>query len=106
MTRLAADDERLGGAHLVGGWWPRSNDPEVDLVGVAPAAGPQRVTFVGSVTWREASPFDRADLAALGVARQHVPGAGDAPLVAVSRVPADVPGVACYSPPDLLRAWG
>src|SRR5512135_1456001 len=30
LTRLAASDPALGGAEVVGGWWPRGNDPEVD----------------------------------------------------------------------------
>jgi len=47
LLRRAADDPRLHGASVVGGWWPRSNNPEVDLVG-ADARPARRIAFVGS----------------------------------------------------------
>jgi len=105
LTRLAADDARLRGAELVGGWWPRSNDPEVDLVGVTPSQTPSQVSFVGSVTWRENAPFDDADLRRLALYRAHVPGAEASPLVAVSRSGATARPDALYGPTDLVAAW-
>jgi AAA+ ATPase superfamily predicted ATPase len=105
LIRLAADDAVLGGAEAVGGWWPRSNNPEVDLVGVAPADTPTSVPFIGSIKWRETTPFDARDLAALASQRQHVPGADHAALVAVARTACTARPDAFYSAADLLRAW-
>ena len=105
LTRLAADDPALGGAEAVGGWWPRNNIPEVDLVGVAPAQRPARVPFIGSIKWRETAPFDARDLASLAAERSQVPGAGEAKLVAVARTSCEAQPDAFYSASDLLRAW-
>jgi hypothetical protein len=105
LTRLAADDPGLGGAETVGGWWPRANNPEVDLVGVTPAQNPKRVSFIGSIKWREVAPFDARDLAALASQRPAVPGADQAPLVAVARTSCTARPDAFYSPADLLKAW-
>jgi AAA+ ATPase superfamily predicted ATPase len=105
LIRIAADDPALGGAQAVGGWWPRSNNPEVDLVGVKPARNPAEVTFVGSIKWRQAAPFDGRDLAALASDRRHVPGADSASLVAVGRTACTSEPDAFYSAADLLRAW-
>jgi AAA+ ATPase superfamily predicted ATPase len=106
LTRLAADHPALGGAEAVGGWWPRGNIPEVDLVGIAPAHRPKRVPFIGSIKWRESSPFDSADLASLAQHRADVPGAGDAALVAVARRSGcTAKPDAFFSATDLLQAW-
>src|SRR5690606_10329888 len=105
LTRLAVDDPALGGAQAVGGWWPRSNNPAVDLVGVRPGRRPAEVTFVGSIKWRETAPFDGRDLAALVSDRKYVPGADAAPLVAVARTACTAEPDAFYSAADLLRAW-
>ena len=52
----------------MGGYWTRTNDVEVDLVGAdrGPVAG--RIDFVGSIKWHEDRPFDDRDLAELIVA--------------------------------------
>lgn len=108
LTRLAASDERLGGAAHVGGWWPRNNNPQIDLVGVDRGPGRQNtVCFVGSIKWRERAAFDHHDMAGLYVHRAAVPGGSEAPLVGVSRTAhARVSGLsAFYTPGDLLTAW-
>lgn len=105
VTRLAAADPALGGAEAVGGWWPRTNNPEVDLVGVAPIQKPNRVSFVGSIKWRQTAPFDQHDLTALAAARPHVPGAETAALIAVARTRCTAHPDAFYSAADLLHAW-
>ncbi len=105
LTRLAADEPALGGAEAVGGWWPRSNNPEVDLVGVSPADYPKRVPFIGSVKWQDTVPFDPRDLASLALARTQVPGAEAAALVAVSRTTCTALPDVYYSVADLMRAW-
>jgi uncharacterized protein len=78
-------DARLGDARFVGGYWTRDGRLEVDLVGGTERSAPTRVSFLGSVKWRQDGPFDRADAAALAASRAQVPGAEPStPLVGVS----------------------
>lgn len=99
-------DPRLGSALHVGSYWSRDNRVEVDLVGAAEPAAPTAVSFVGSVKWREQSPFDRRDVHALVAQRTAVPGAETAALVGVSRsgfVSDELD--AAFDPDALLGAW-
>ncbi|WP_322780532.1 ATP-binding protein [Frankia sp. Cas4] len=105
LTRLAASDPVLGGAETVGGWWPRGNIPEVDLVGVRSSAPPTAVTFIGSIKWRDSAPFSHADLDELLTSRTAVPGATAATPVAVGRTTCTATGVAFYDPRRLMSAW-
>jgi AAA+ ATPase superfamily predicted ATPase len=99
-------DERFGDARYVGGYWTRTNVPEVDLVGAAEPR-PTNVSFVGSIKWRENAQFTRRDTEDLIVQRAQVPGAGSALLVGVSRrgFAADTGLDVELSPDELLRAW-
>lgn len=90
----------------VGGWWPRTNVPELDLVGTAGVPGPVRL--VGTVKWRTHAPIRGDEIAALSRDAVAVPGVGaDTPLVGVC--PGGVePGVrlaASWTAEDLLAAW-
>ncbi|WP_454049790.1 DUF234 domain-containing protein [Cellulomonas sp. Marseille-Q8402] len=90
----------------VGGWWPRSNAPEIDLVGTAGAPGPVRL--VGTVKWRTHAPVRASEVAALEQDAVVVPGVGaGTSLVAVC--PGGVePGAglaAAWTAEDLLAAW-
>jgi uncharacterized protein len=90
---------------VIGGYWTRSNDVEIDLVGADREPVAKRILFLGSIKWLETSPFDGRDLATL---HKHRVAVTDelVPLVAVSRS-----GVSCaglqvtYGPEDLLQAW-
>jgi hypothetical protein len=85
LSRLLAT-EHYGGANDVGSFWTRRGDVEIDLVGVDSLERARKVGFVGSIKWRERTPFNRTDAAALAAARATVPGAGpDALMLAVSR---------------------
>jgi len=99
-------DERFGDARYVGGYWTRTNVPEIDLVGAAEPE-PTSVSFVGSIKWRENAAFSRRDTRRLIELRGQVPGAAEARLVGVSRRGfADDAGLDVeVSPDDLLRAW-
>jgi hypothetical protein len=55
-------EERFGDAHYVGGYWTRKGEVEVDLIGAEEKARPRRVAFVGSIKWRERTPFGERDL--------------------------------------------
>ncbi|WP_424531203.1 hypothetical protein ACOZ38_14875 [Sphaerisporangium viridialbum] len=94
------------GTGAVGGYWTRTNDPEIDIVAADRAPVAKRVTAVGSIKWLENRPFDAHDLARLVLHRSLLPGADDTtPLLAVSRSGSTVDGVPTIVPEDLLSAW-
>jgi len=79
-------DNLPGDTRAVGGYWTRTNDPEIDLVGADRAPIAQRISFVGSIKWRDSHSFDNRDLAELVVHRSQLPGADETtPLLAISR---------------------
>ncbi|MBM0238541.1 ATP-binding protein [Micromonospora sp. ATA32] len=94
------------GTAVVGGYWTRTNDPEIDLVGADRGPVAKRITFVGSIKWQESRPFDSHDLARLLVHRSRLPGADDqVELVAVSRSGSATGAVRCLTAEDLLVAY-
>jgi uncharacterized protein len=96
----------LRGAARVSGWWPRNNNPEVDLVGVDAWPRPASVCFVGSIKWREESPFTTTDLRALDRDVSAIPGVTiDTPRVAVARSRVDAAGVVAYTAAEIVSAW-
>lgn len=100
-------DERFGAARYVGGYWTRTNDVEVDLVGADREVRPGKIDFVGSIKWRERAVFDRTDFGRLVSQRSRVPGAsGSTPTVGASRTSFDVADLDVKLGPDeLLGAW-
>jgi hypothetical protein len=74
--RIAGGDPRFGGARIVGGFWTRDNQVEVDLVGADRESPPVKsVDFVGSIKWRVARPLDGHDVADLERATSRIVGA-------------------------------
>ncbi|WP_326600620.1 ATP-binding protein [Streptomyces sp. NBC_01803] len=105
LWRLA-DDRLPPGTDAIGGYWTRSNDPEIDIVGADRSPIAKKVTLVGSIKWLENKPFDQRDLSRLIVHRSQLPGADDAtPLLAVARSGCTAGGIAHLTPDDLLDAW-
>jgi hypothetical protein len=99
-------DDRWPGTEVVGGWWNRLNNPELDLVG-ADGRPAREVHFVGSIKWLD-RPFSAADLGRLATVRPAVMGADDdTPLVAVScsGFEPGVPLADRWEPGDLVDAW-
>lgn len=105
----------LGDAAIVGSYWTRSNDPQIDLVGTDGDRG--QVRFIGSIKWRANRPFRAADLDALRAAglrssegdRRGVPGTGPVtPLVAAARTGIEaLEGLTrSFGPDELIAAWG
>ncbi|UED86299.1 ATP-binding protein [Streptomyces profundus] len=104
LARILPDGE-LPAAPAVGGYWTRSNDVEIDLVGADRQPVAKQLLFLGSVKWLETAPFDAHDLAAL---HKHRAALTDEPipLVAASRNGATCSGLqAVFGPDELLRAW-
>lgn len=105
LERLLPDPRLPEGLH-VGGYWTRTGDVEVDLVGGARPTAPTDVIFLGSIKWRERRPFRREDLRALAELRAHVPGAHDARLVGVSRTGFTTTELdAAFGAEDLVAGW-
>jgi DNA-binding transcriptional ArsR family regulator len=73
MRRLPGD-QLPAGTNAIGGYWTRTNDPEVDIVGADREPVATAVTMVGSIKWQERRPFDDHDLARLVLHRSQVPG--------------------------------
>lgn len=97
------------GAQVVGGWWNRQFNPEIDVVGADRAPVASRVHFCGSVKWL-GTPFDSHDLRQLQDGAKHVPGfdAASTGLIAVSRSGATLPPDTIdlvWSPGDVVAAW-
>jgi uncharacterized protein len=105
VERIAGTDPELDGVGVVGGYWTRTNDLEVDLVGVDRWPDAQTIGMVGSIKWRAQRPFDQHDFTELAQAARRVPGASDVKLVAASRMGCTAAGLDCvYGPADLVSA--
>lgn len=91
----------------VGGFWTRSNDVEIDLVGADRAPIAKRIGYLGSVKWHETAPLAKKDFAALAAVAARVPGVSEeTPLIGVSRARSELgPWSAVYSAEDLVDAW-
>ncbi|HET7013756.1 MAG TPA: ATP-binding protein [Streptosporangiaceae bacterium] len=98
---LAAADLPWPEAAAVGGWWSRTFDPEIDLIGADRAPVATRLWYAGSVKWLE-HPLGSRDLADLERGVQQVPGfdSGETALVGVSRA-----GFADSAATDLALRW-
>lgn len=106
LERLLPDEHWPSVSH-VGGWWPRTNTPEIDLVG-AERFPARSVAFVGTIKWRPNAPVTESEIAKLARDAVSVPGVTvGTPIVAVS--PAGVvdgaPVAGAWTAADLLAAW-
>jgi hypothetical protein len=91
---------------VIGGYWTRSNDPEIDIVIADRGPVAKKILAVGSIKWLETQPFDNNDLARLHVHRSQLPGATDqTSLIVVSRSGPKVKGLTALGPQDLYDAW-
>ncbi|MCG5220751.1 DUF234 domain-containing protein [Streptosporangium soli] len=94
------------GTAAVGGYWTRSNDPEIDIIGADREPIAKKITMAGSIKWLENRPFDQHDLRELIAHVSRLPG-GDTstPLFAVSRSGTTTTEATPITPEDLLDAW-
>nr|MDT0660641.1 DUF234 domain-containing protein [Micromonospora sp. DSM 115978] len=98
-------DGTLPAAGAIGGYWTRSNDIEIDIVGADRGPVARELIFVGSIKWLDGATFDVRDLGSLQRQRALI-GADPLPVVAVSRTGVSCRGLdASYGPDDLLAAW-
>jgi AAA+ ATPase superfamily predicted ATPase len=104
LTRLGATHPELAGVQQAGPWWNRDNSLEVDIV----ARTAEDIATVGTIKWRPRVGVNRAEMAELVNARNVIPHAGGARLLAVC--PSGLaPGASAdivLRPEDLLAAWG
>lgn len=104
LARLLPDGS-LPSAPVVGAFWTRSNNVEIDIVGADREPIAKRMLFFGSIKWLERAPFDDHDLASLHKQRAAVTDE-PVPLIAISRSGFAARGLtATYGPADLLDAW-
>jgi AAA+ ATPase superfamily predicted ATPase len=94
------------GTGAVGGYWTRTNDPEIDVVAADRGPLAKQITAVGSIKWLERKAFDAHDLSRLLVHRSQLPGADETtPLIVVARAGVAVEGVHAVTPEQLVGAW-
>jgi AAA+ ATPase superfamily predicted ATPase len=106
LDRLAVPVGDGGASGVVGSYWTRSNNPEIDIVIADKAPVGKRILALGSIKWLENAPFDAHDYSELLVHRTKLPGAAaETPLVVVSRSGCTVEGVRSIGPEELLSAW-
>jgi len=108
LERLAppvlVDEDDVPG--VVGGYWTRTNNPEIDIVVGDRAPVAKRVIALGSIKWLENAPFDQRDLGALQAHRLQLPGAAiDTPLIAIARSGCTVDGVVHLAPEELISGY-
>ena len=104
LARLLPDGA-LPAAGVVGGYWTRTNDVEVDIVGADRGPVAQQLLFLGSIKWLDRSAFDAHDLTALHRNRALLTDE-PLPLVAVARAGVSCRGLdAVYTSDDLIGAW-
>lgn len=97
----------LAGVRVIGNWWNRQNNPEVDLIGADRTPVAKKIGFIGSIKWRDQQPFTYHDCADLLKALPVVPGCEAAPLAAVSATGFDdgLPLRYRWNPEDIVDAW-
>lgn len=92
-------------APVVGGYWTRTNDVEVDIVG-ADRVPAKQLELVGSIKWRDTQPFAGKDLGELLVSASRIPGyVSGVPTVGVSRTGFSASPDIALGPEELVEAW-
>ena len=61
----AVRPQGIPAAPVIGGYWTRSHDVEIDIVGADREPVAKQLLFLGSVRWLETGQFDDHDLLAL-----------------------------------------
>ncbi len=105
LDRLPVE-QRPHATGVVGSYWTRTNNPEIDLIVADKYPVASSIFGVGSIKWKENAPFDAKDFSDLVALRSLLPGASsDTPLIVVTRSGCSVQGVRVYDPEELLSGW-
>nr|WP_211116610.1 DUF234 domain-containing protein [Glycomyces buryatensis] len=95
-------------AEAVGGWWPRSFDPEIDLVGADRGPVAKHLLYTGSIKWLS-TPFDGHDFASLVRGSTKVPGVDPERtglvVVSLSGTTDEVEADLVWGAGEVLAAW-
>lgn len=104
--RRLIDKHLPAGTQAIGGYWTRTNNPEIDIVGADRSPVAKEITAVGSIKWLENKPFDQHDLARLHTHRSQLPGAdATTPLLAVTRNGSTACDIPTLTSDHLIDAW-
>lgn len=106
LARLLPD-ERWPQVREIGGWWPRNNTPEIDIIG-ADSRPASEIAFAGTIKWRQDQPIGSRDARTLAADLSAVPGAGpDTALVGITADQAETEAgfAQVWTAEDLLAAW-
>lgn len=93
-------------ADHIGGFWPRNNKPEIDIIAGDASPVARTLAYAGTIKWLDNKALTQADINKLIGDLLVVPGAtAGLPLVAVSRGDVTATGVVKLGPEDLIAAW-
>ena len=70
--KILLPDDDWPNTREIGGWWPRNNIPEIDLVG-SDGRPAHNISFVGTIKWRERAGIADHDVAELAKAAVRCP---------------------------------
>jgi hypothetical protein len=103
IGRLAPNVPPIAATTDVNAWWNRDHSVEVDIV----ATSGHTIAAIGSIKWRQRSPFKRDELEALAANRSVIPHSGAGCLIAVcpAGLTAGVKPDVSFNADDLLTAW-
>lgn len=92
----------------MGGFWTRTNNPEIDIIGGDRGPIAKAIVYAGTIKWRDVAVLGQPDINRLAADLAKVAGAGPStPLIGVSRTGSTTTGAALtIGPEDLLAAWG
>jgi len=100
-------DQQWPHVRRVSGWWPRNNNPEIDLV-AADHDPAHLLSFAGTIKWRNSGPITAHEVDQLATDSSHIPGfTPTTALVAVCPAGARTHPLltAVWTAHDLLAAW-
>jgi uncharacterized protein len=96
----------LPAADFVGGFWTRTNDPEIDIIGADRGPVAKKIAYAGAIKWLDKEPLGQSDINRLSRDLGAVAGADiSTPLVAVSRSGVTASGIVALGPDDIIAAW-
>jgi DNA-binding transcriptional ArsR family regulator len=106
LARLLPDGEWQQ-VREIGGWWTRTNTPEIDLVG-ADSRPASSISMIGTIKWRRTHPVAAAEIRHLVANASAIPHLEQIPpAVAVCPAGAEPQSgaAAVWTADDLLSAW-